>query len=81
MNYKTGQVQKPATPSHPDRAEASPAGAQWICSPALPGLLPDSHAMNHPDLARFAWISIAAAVATILLKGLAWWLTGSVGLL
>ena len=37
--------------------------------------------MNHPDLARFAWISIAAAVATILLKGLAWWLTGSVGLL
>ncbi|MCK7501894.1 MAG: hypothetical protein MZW92_76895 [Comamonadaceae bacterium] len=37
--------------------------------------------MNHPDLARFAWISIAAAVATIVLKGLAWWLTGSVGLL
>ncbi|MBU0689666.1 MAG: cation diffusion facilitator family transporter [Gammaproteobacteria bacterium] len=33
------------------------------------------------DLTRFAWLSIAAAVATILLKGLAWWLTGSVGLL
>ncbi len=35
----------------------------------------------HKDLTRFAWLSIAAAVATILLKGVAWWLTGSVGLL
>ena len=35
----------------------------------------------HADLTRFAWLSIAAAVATILLKGVAWWLTGSVGLL
>ncbi len=35
----------------------------------------------HKDLTRFAWLSIAAAVATILLKGAAWWLTGSVGLL
>ena len=32
-------------------------------------------------LKRFAWLSIGAAVATILLKFLAWWLTGSVGLL
>ncbi len=32
-------------------------------------------------LQRYAWLSIAAAVATILLKGVAWWLTGSVGLL
>lgn len=32
-------------------------------------------------LERFAWLSIAAAVATIALKTLAWWLTGSVGLL
>jgi cation diffusion facilitator family transporter len=32
-------------------------------------------------LKRYAWLSIAAAVATILLKGVAWWLTGSVGLL
>lgn len=32
-------------------------------------------------LKRYAWLSIAAAVATILLKGIAWWLTGSVGLL
>lgn len=37
--------------------------------------------MLHPSLRRYAWLSIAAAVATILLKGLAWWLTGSVGLL
>ncbi|MCU0975364.1 MAG: cation diffusion facilitator family transporter [Steroidobacteraceae bacterium] len=33
------------------------------------------------SLTRFAWLSVAAAVATILLKGAAWWLTGSVGLL
>ena len=33
------------------------------------------------ELKRYAWLSIAAAIATILLKGAAWWLTGSVGLL
>jgi cation diffusion facilitator family transporter len=33
------------------------------------------------NLERFAWLSIGAAVATIALKTLAWWLTGSVGLL
>lgn len=32
-------------------------------------------------LKRYAWLSIAAALATILLKGIAWWMTGSVGLL
>lgn len=37
--------------------------------------------MSVPGLARFAWLSIGAALATIGLKGLAWWLTGSVGLL
>ena len=37
--------------------------------------------MAHGNLKKFAWLSIAAAVATILLKGIAWWLTGSVGLL
>ena len=33
------------------------------------------------QLERYAWLSVAAAVATIGLKTLAWWLTGSVGLL
>src|SRR5664279_4170821 len=33
------------------------------------------------SLTRYAWLSIAAAIATILLKGVAWKLTGSVGLL
>ena len=33
------------------------------------------------NLERFAWLSVAAAVATIVLKTAAWWLTGSVGLL
>ena len=37
--------------------------------------------MEHPSLTRYAWLSIAAAIATILLKGTAWWMTGSVGLL
>jgi cation diffusion facilitator family transporter len=32
-------------------------------------------------LERFAWLSVAAAIATIAIKTLAWWLTGSVGLL
>lgn len=32
-------------------------------------------------LARFAWLSIATALATIALKSAAYWLTGSVGLL
>jgi cation diffusion facilitator family transporter len=37
--------------------------------------------MPHPGARPFAWLSIAAALATIGLKTLAWWLTGSVGLL
>ncbi|HET7825655.1 MAG TPA: cation diffusion facilitator family transporter [Anaeromyxobacter sp.] len=36
---------------------------------------------GRPHLARFAWLSIAAAIATIALKLAAWRLTGSVGLL
>ncbi len=37
--------------------------------------------MQRPDLRRYAWLSIAAAVATILLKATAYLLTGSVGML
>lgn len=37
--------------------------------------------MSVERLHRFAWLSIAAAVATMVLKSLAWWLTGSIGLL
>jgi cation diffusion facilitator family transporter len=33
------------------------------------------------NLERYAWLSIGAAFATIALKMMAWWLTGSVGLL
>jgi cation diffusion facilitator family transporter len=40
-----------------------------------PGAAPRS------SLARFAWLSIAAAVTTIVMKTVAWRLTGSVGLL
>ena len=37
--------------------------------------------MNEAPLKRYAWLSILTAVATILLKAVAWQLTGSVGLL
>ena len=37
--------------------------------------------MIAPSLRRFAWLSIATALGTIVLKTGAWWLTGSVGLL
>jgi cation diffusion facilitator family transporter len=37
--------------------------------------------MQAPSLTRYAWLSIAAAIATMLLKSGAWLLTGSVGLL
>jgi cation diffusion facilitator family transporter len=37
--------------------------------------------MQAATLTRYAWLSIAAAIATILLKGAAWQMTGSVGLL
>jgi len=37
--------------------------------------------MLSTSLKRYAYLSIATALSTILLKGVAWWLTGSVGLL
>jgi cation diffusion facilitator family transporter len=40
-----------------------------------------SNTTNRSSLARYAWISIAAAILTITLKAIAYLLTGSVGLL
>lgn len=37
--------------------------------------------MSGPDLRRYAWLSVAAALSTIALKTVAWRLTDSVGLL
>lgn len=37
--------------------------------------------MNRAFLTRFAWISIAAAIVTMILKGVAYYITGSVSLL
>lgn len=37
--------------------------------------------MSRAHLTRFAWLSVGAAVLTIVLKGAAWWITGSVSLL
>jgi len=44
-------------------------------------MIKEEYRLTGKNLHRYAWLSIAAAVATILLKGCAWWLTGSVGLL
>ncbi|MBK9053604.1 MAG: cation transporter [Chloroflexi bacterium] len=40
-----------------------------------------SHSLDRAFLTRFAWLSLGAAIFTILLKAAAYWLTGSVGLL
>src|SRR6185295_9447664 len=37
--------------------------------------------VSRPPLLRYAWLSVAAAIATIALKAIAYLLTGSVGLL
>ena len=42
---------------------------------------PGQARFDRRSLGRFAWLSIAAALATILLKALAYWITGSIGLL
>lgn len=44
-------------------------------------ILPNSSIADTLERRHFAWLSIAAAVATIALKTGAWWFTGSVGLL
>lgn len=53
--------------------------------PTTPHPTPDAAGNNRlhqtRDLSRFAYLSIAAAIATITLKALAWRITGSVGLL
>lgn len=45
------------------------------------GLVSNSPELQRSALTRFAWLSIAAAVLTIVLKTAAWFITGSVGLL
>jgi cation diffusion facilitator family transporter len=42
---------------------------------------PSSLVEDRAALTRFAWLAVAAAVLTMALKGAAYWLTGSVGLL
>lgn len=56
--------------------EAAPPGALDADRGAAP-----RETARSVDLTRFAWLSIAAAVATIALKTSAWAMTGSVGLL
>ena len=37
--------------------------------------------LERASLVRYAWLSVAASIVVIALKALAWWITGSVGLL
>ncbi len=60
---------------------AFPGGIKRPVIQSNPHPGPQKIDMLPPSLKRYAWLSIAAAVATILLKGWAWWITGSVGLL
>lgn len=48
---------------------------------AVRRITPHNPGMNPPSIKRYAWLSIATAVATIVLKAAAWRLTGSIGLL
>ena len=77
LRQKTGRGTK-------RRRQANP----WLPTRALGRMAsdhaPDARAGSLADrskLQRFAWLSIAAALATIVLKTGAWWMTGSVGLL
>ena len=47
----------------------------------MSGSHPVSAATPRADLRRYAWLSVGAAVVTMAVKGIAWTLTGSVGLL
>ena len=47
--------------------------------PAAQSVIPDFG--GRPSLRRYAWLSIGAALATMALKGVAYFVTGSVGLL
>ena len=62
---------------HPPRPTWEHVGVKQLVFPHV-GAEPEG---AQPGLARFAWLSIAAAVATIGLKSGAYLLTGSVGLL
>src|SRR5262245_12861124 len=60
----------PPTPARPSRCTRFPTCVSLV-KPSIAST----------SLERFAWLSVAAAIATIGLKTLAWWVTGSVGLL
>lgn len=57
-----------------------PAAGPTTSSPNLSAVTPAPRS-ERPDLTRYAWLSIAAALVTIALKTGAWWITDSVGLL
>jgi cation diffusion facilitator family transporter len=73
-------------PSHVGEAAARlegdpPRRIGWNVGYSHPVNVPKYPAADMLERHHFAWLSIGAAVATISLKTIAWWLTGSVGLL
>jgi hypothetical protein len=70
-------------PGHPGDREAT--GFGWPdprAQQTMVAMKPrDRPAEATPDLRKYAWLAIVTAVLTVLLKGSAWAITGSVGLL
>jgi cation diffusion facilitator family transporter len=72
-------VTVPNPRSGPSDRAPHDALAQAGLGPSAPA--PAANGLDALERRHFAWLSIAAAIATITLKAAAWWLTGSVGLL
>ena len=62
-------------------ANEDPMSVARCLKMARSSLADDNAQMTAHSLKSYAWLSIAAALATLALKGVAWLLTGSVGLL
>lgn len=73
-----GEVRNNGGVSNPETcpdSDQEPSSADPLLETAVPRHRPPK------DLSKYAWLSMGAAVATIVLKVVAWWLSGSVGLL
>ena len=73
-----GEVRNNGGVSNPETcpdSDQEPSSAAPLLETAVPRHRPPK------DLSKYAWLSMGAAVATIVLKVVAWWLSGSVGLL
>jgi cation diffusion facilitator family transporter len=78
-------MEHPSQRSRPDRSgvdnRSRATRAAALAIPRESGEKWRAMTTAQPNLTRFAWLSIAAAIVTIGMKTAAWWMTGSVGLL